>query len=180
MSEPRTISIRKGMYADNRLLSALGRRTFVDSFGADNDPSDMALYLDRAFNPQTQASELADPLSRFLIAESCGEAVGYAHLVEMQAPACIDARRPIKLARLYALLDWIGRGVGAAMMHACIDEAKQRQCDGIWLGVWGRNTRAIQFYRKWEFGQVGTQDFVLGHDRQTDLVFWRRIDSAAI
>jgi len=176
MSESQTISIREGLCTDSRLLSALGRRTFADSFGADNDPSDMALYLERAFNPQTQASELADPLSRFLIAESCAQAVGYAHLVEIQAPACINACRPIKLARLYAVADWIGRGVGAALMRTCFAEARQRRCDGIWLGVWGRNTRAIHFYRKWGFSQVGTQDFLLGHDRQTDLVFWRRLD----
>jgi ribosomal protein S18 acetylase RimI-like enzyme len=98
--------------------------------------------------------------------------VGYARLVEASAPPCIHAEKPIQLARLYARKRWIGNGVGAALMTACIDEATRRQCDGIWLGVWGRNLRAIQFYRKWGFSQMGTQPFVLGDDRQTDLVLW--------
>ena len=57
-------------------------------------------------------------------------------------------------------------------MTACIDEATRRGCDGIWLGVWGKNERAIRFYRKWRFTQIGTQPFVLGNDRQTDLILW--------
>ncbi|BBO75230.1 hypothetical protein DSCW_26470 [Desulfosarcina widdelii] len=62
-------------------------------------------------------------------------------------------------------------------MRACIDEAKSRKSHGIWLGVWGKNERAIRFYRKWGFNPVGKQPFVLGGDRQTDLVFWLPVDT---
>ena len=63
-------------------------------------------------------------------------------------------------------------------MRACIAEAQRRRCDGLWLGVWGKNDRAIQFYRQWGFLQMGTQTFVLGNDRQTDLVLWLPLDTA--
>jgi len=62
-------------------------------------------------------------------------------------------------------------------MRACIDEAKSRQSHGIWLGVWGKNDRTIKFYRQWGFRQVGEQPFLLGGDRQTDLVFWLPVDT---
>ena len=170
--QPPHIIVRRASRADNRRIATLGRQAFADSFGADNHPRDMADYLNRSFGPDIQAAELAEPSSCFLIAEAAGKPVGYARLVESPAPACVSASRPIKLQRLYATRNWIGCGVGKALMHACIDEARQRPCDGIWLGVWEKNHRAVRFYRQWGFSQVGTQPFLLGNDRQTDLVLW--------
>jgi ribosomal protein S18 acetylase RimI-like enzyme len=171
------ISIRRAGTDDNQRLAALGRETFLDSFAADNSPLDMADYLEQSFGPDIQAAELADPASGFLIAEAEGDPVGYARLVEALPPPCIDAKKPIQLARLYADKGWIGSGVGAALMRACIADVQKRQGDGIWLGVWEKNGRAIRFYRQWGFRQVGTQPFVLGKDRQIDLVLWLPLGS---
>ena len=175
--QPSRICIRPAGPDDNQNIAALGRRTFADSFGADNHPRDMQKYLEQSFSPEIQAAELADPSSCFLIAESGNLPVGYARLVESPPPPCIKAACPVKLQRLYAEQQWIGCGVGAALMRACMAIARQRENDGIWLGVWAKNARALRFYRKWGFKPVGTQPFVLGSDRQTDLVLWRPIEA---
>jgi ribosomal protein S18 acetylase RimI-like enzyme len=171
------ITIRPARLEDNERLSILGRETFWDSFAGDNQPQDMVAYLESAFSPSIQAAELAEPLSRFLIAEAGGSAVGYARLMETPAPAFISAQRPIQLARLYVSKGWLGRGVGAALMTACIADARRRQCDGIWLGVWEKNARAIRFYRQWGFSEMGIQPFLLGNDPQTDKVMWLMLKS---
>ena len=172
MTRKGDIRVRNGLAEDSRLLSELGRRTFFDSFAADNHPDDMAVYLDASFSREKLASELADPSSLFLIAESGGEAAGYARLLQSPAPPCIQARRPVHLVRIYACRRWLGLGVGPALMSACIAAARNRQCDGIWLGVWNKNSRALHFYRKWGFSRAGVQPFQLGNDRQTDLILW--------
>jgi ribosomal protein S18 acetylase RimI-like enzyme len=55
-------------------------------------------------------------------------------------------------------------------MNASINEAKERGYDSIWLGVWEKNQRAIDFYRRWGFEEVGTHTFKLGTDPQNDFV----------
>ena len=62
-------------------------------------------------------------------------------------------------------------------MGACLAEAEHRGYQAIWLGVWERNDRAISFYEKWGFATVGTKEFVLGSDAQTDLVMERSISN---
>ena len=176
--QPPHIIIRRASHTDNRTIAILGRQAFADSFGADNRPQDMAAYLDRSFGPDIQAAELAEPSSCFLLAEVGEAPVGYARLVESPAPECVNALRPINLQRLYAIHDWVGCGVGSALMHASIDKARQRQCDGIWLGVWEKNHRAVRFYRQWGFSQVGIHPFVLGDDRQTDLILWLPLEAS--
>jgi ribosomal protein S18 acetylase RimI-like enzyme len=82
---------------------------------------------------------------------------------------------PVELVRLYVLREWLGRGVGEALMRACVDEARRAGHATIWLGVWERNGRAQAFYRKWNFRAVGEHVFQLGYDPQKDILMQRAV-----
>ncbi|MBN2397265.1 MAG: GNAT family N-acetyltransferase [Deltaproteobacteria bacterium] len=172
------LSIRVATASDSTLLAEVGTETFSDSFAAENTPENMAIYLTESFGPERQASELADPASRFLIIESDGLTVGYAHIRFGEAPPCIAGKRPMEIKRFYVRKAWIGKGVGARLMQACVHEAAGAGCDVIWLDVWERNARAIAFYREWGFVEMGTQPFRLGDDLQRDLLMVRAVDRA--
>ena len=178
------VTIRRATPADNALLAEIGARAFSDTFAADNTPENMAAYLAASFGPDRQAAELADPRGLFLIAEIEGQTAGYARLREGALPGPLpgaaSAQRPMEIVRFYALKEWIGRGVGAALMTACLAEARQRGCGALWLDVWERNPRAIAFYRRWGFADVGTQAFLLGDDRQTDILMQRNLNDTPI
>ena len=169
------MEIRKATRKDNQLLAALGARTFADSFAADNTPEDMAAYLEKSFSPEKQAAELADPGTTFLIAEIDGQPVGYTRLRQDPPPDCVKGMHPIEIVRLYSVKEWIGRGVGAALMQACLNEAARAGHDVIWLDVWEKNPRAIAFYQRWGFQKVGEQGFQLGDDLQTDWLMARKV-----
>ena len=166
-------AIRRATPADSARLSEIGARTFADTFAADNTPEDMAAYLAASFSPERQAAELAEPRGLFLIAEAAGQTAGYARLREGAPASIASGQRPMEIVRFYALKDWIGRGVGAALMAACLAEAERRQCDTLWLDVWERNTRARAFYARWGFVEAGTQSFQLGSDLQRDIILQR-------
>jgi ribosomal protein S18 acetylase RimI-like enzyme len=167
--------IRRGQAEDARLLAELGARTFSDAFAADNTTENMADYLASAFSPEQQASELADPHCLFQIAENNGVAVGYAMLRSGNVLDSVTGDKPIELVRLYVSREILGSGVGAALMQACIGEAKREGFTTLWLGVWENNHRAQAFYRKWNFHEVGTHVFQLGDDPQTDLLMQHSI-----
>jgi GNAT superfamily N-acetyltransferase len=80
---------------------------------------------------------------------------------------------PLEIARFYVETQWIGSGIGTALMRACLGEAAALGCDVVWLDVWERNARAIAFCSKWGFSVVGGQDFVLGEDVEHDLLMAR-------
>jgi GNAT superfamily N-acetyltransferase len=172
------VTIRRATVADAAVIADLGARTFSETFAADNDPEDMAAYLAASFGAEKQAGELADPRSTFFVAEVGGRPAGYAQIRAAEAPACVTGEEPVELARLYALREWLGRGVGEALMRACVDEAQTRGHRAMWLGVWERNARAQAFYRKWGFREVGDQIFQLGSDPQRDLVMERSLEKS--
>jgi ribosomal protein S18 acetylase RimI-like enzyme len=169
------VVVRHASPHDNVLLAELGAETFRDAFAPDNTPEDMELYIRRSFSPDIQAAEIADPYSRFLIAEADGFPVGYVRLRKGAPPAPIELERPIEINRIYARTSWIGRKVGATLMTACLSEAAATARATIWLAVWEKNVRAIGFYRKWQFVDVGSQPFLLGNDVQNDLIMVRPV-----
>lgn len=167
--------IRRAVTADSGLLSEIGARTFCETFAADNTPEDMAAYVASSFNSTQIATELSDPRSTFLIAEIDTIAVGYSKLHVGKAADGITGEKPIELVRLYVSKGWLGRGIGTALMLACMEEARRQGYGTLWLGVWEHNGRARAFYRKWEFHEVGQRVFQLGADPQTDLLMERSV-----
>jgi diamine N-acetyltransferase len=164
------MNIRYGTKDDAQMLSELGAKTFYDTFAAENTPENMKAYMGKSFSPEIQLHELSQPDVIFLIAESEGVPIGYAQLVINSQDEAIRARKPMELRRIYTLQEYLGKGVGKELVEATINEARQRGCDCIWLGVWEKNQRAIQFYKKWGFREVGTHTFSLGNDLQNDFV----------
>jgi ribosomal protein S18 acetylase RimI-like enzyme len=169
------VAVRNARGTDANLLAELGRRTFEETFASDNTMEDMDAYLTSSFSVAQQTAELADPASTFLIGEVDGIAAGYAKLHPGKSTEAIKGAKPIELVRLYVSHEWLGRGIGEALMRACLDEARSAGYETIWLGVWERNARAQAFYRKWNFRPVGEQVFQLGSDPQRDIVMEREI-----
>jgi GNAT superfamily N-acetyltransferase len=175
MTIPPGPTIRRAASDDADLLTELGARTFSETFAADNTPEDMAAYLESSFTHEQLRAELDDSRSTFLIAEIDGVAVGYAKLHSGEASKSVQGDKPMELVRLYASAEWLGRGVGKALMQACISEAHHQGYRTLWLGVWEHNSRARAFYDKWEFREIGKHIFQLGADRQTDILMERPV-----
>lgn len=173
MTRTLTPIIRCGSVADAALLTALGERTFYETFVGCCTPEDMQLYLSAAFTVERLNCELNDPLAVFLVAEVESEPAGYAKLRAGEVPDCVTGSDPIELERLYVEQRWLGCGVGHALMQACLDEAQEKGHQTMFLGVWESNYRAQAFYRKWGFAQIGDHTFMMGNDAQTD--WWMEI-----
>ena len=164
------VQIRHGTTDDAGMLSELGARTFYDTFAKDNTPENIAAYLKASFSPEIQFTELSEPDHIFLIAEAEDRPIGYAQLIMNNKEESLHGTRFLEVRRIYASPEYIGKGVGRELMNASIQEARQRGCDSIWLGVWEKNPRAIDFYKKWGFKEVGTHIFHVGDDPQRDFI----------
>ena len=68
-----------------------------------------------------------------------------------------------------------GSGIARMLMSEVRRAALELGGRHVWLGVWERNARAIAFYKKTGFIDVGSHDFYVGSDRQTDRVLVARV-----
>lgn len=171
------ITIRFAASADASALAAIGAASFSDAFAADerNRPEDMRAYMNENFTVEALRKDLSEEDVIYLIAEIKARAVGYAKLHLDSTENCIEATKPIELCRLYSLGEFVGKGVGRALMLECLEFAAEKNCDALWLGVWEFNVRAQKFYRKFGFEKCGEHVFQLGDDPQIDWVLQKRL-----
>lgn len=156
------VKIRRANAADTNLLAALGATTIYETYFETDDPKDMAKYIVDYFNPQAIESELKDENNTFFVAEIDGKAVGYAKLRTGQPVDCVRDKNAIELHRLYVLEKLTRHGIGEILMRKCLDEAKSKGYDALWLSVFDLNVRAQNFYKKLAFEQIGETDFYYG------------------
>ncbi|HJT98951.1 MAG TPA: GNAT family N-acetyltransferase [Rhodanobacteraceae bacterium] len=165
------ITIRRGGAADAAALAVFASRTFVDTFGPHNTPEDLRSHLASAFGVEQQTRELVDPDTVTLLAEAGGALLAYAQLRRKALPACVTQERPVELHRFYVDRRAHGRGVAQRLMATVRETAASHfGAKHLWLGVWEHNPRAIAFYAKCGFADVGSHDFFVGADRQRDRI----------
>lgn len=169
--------IREAHPRDASRLSVLAESTFRDTFASVNTSENMELHCQLSYSEALQAAEIANPTMRTILGEADGQLIGFAQLGWGSAPKCVSALAPGKIHRLYVSSEWHGKGVAQDLMKACVEELKRRGSDAVWLGVWERNARAITFYRKFGFVDVGDIVFPLGNDPQRDIVMFRALGS---
>ena len=172
-----SVSIRRGTVADARPLAEFAARTFVETFGPQNNPEDLEAYLATAYGESQQAAELADPEVITLLAMTKEAIVGYAQVRKKHAPPCVTHDRPVEVYRFYVDRPAQGTGLAAALMAEARQVARELGGLHLWLGVWERNARGIAFYRKMGFTDIGSHDFYVGSDRQTDRVLITTLSS---
>lgn len=155
---------------DAVLLATLARETFIEAFGADNEPQHIDTYCAASFCETKQAQQIADE-GLATIVSTCDESLtGYAQVRLTSPHESVRSERPSELCRLYVRSQWHGRGVAQQLMREVCDTVAHAGADVLWLGVWEENPRAIAFYKKLGFKMTGRQTFYMGDDPQRDFV----------
>lgn len=156
------ISIRHADIADLKIVCALGAATFYEAYCLQDDSNDLATYVLENFSLEQIEMELTDANSMFLIAEVNACAIGYAKLRENSLAECLNGTNAVEIQRVYLLEKLRGKGVGKAIMERCFTEARRKNYEAVWLGVWERNLEARKFYQKYGFTKVGELTFPYG------------------
>jgi diamine N-acetyltransferase len=169
------LTIRYSKEEDAELIATISRKTFFETFAANNTKEDMELFMSEQFSQEKLIQEAMEPQNTFLLAFDDLSCVGYAMMREGFKYPDFENQESIEIARLYVVNPQIGSGMGKALMQKCILHSKELKKQVIWLGVWEKNIRAISFYKKWGFEKFGEHDFILGEDVQRDWLMKKQI-----
>lgn len=169
------LSIRRANLSDSRKVAELAERTFRDTFEAVNTAEDIDQHCRKSYSESIQTAEISNPNMITLLSEIDGDLVGFSHLRWTEPPACVAAEAPGEIHRFYIVAEHHGKGIAGELMTASLAEMKSHGSDVVWLGVWERNPRAMAFYKKSGFVEVGDHIFQLGSDPQRDIVMARAV-----
>lgn len=164
------VQLRLARPEDAPRLAAFATQAFTDTYRDLDDAQDIADYCAEHFQPAVLAGVIADPACTTLLAWVGAELAGYAIVRDKVPPPCVTGAA-VQLWRLYLGQGFIGQKLGARLMRAAQEEARRRGAATLWLGVYDRNVRAVEFYRRFGFSQVGVSGFLFGGQVYADPIY---------
>lgn len=171
-----TIEINQIGLADVEQLQQISKATFIETFAAENTEEDMRRYLEESLSIAKLTAELSDANTEFYVALLEDKVIGYLKLNMGRAQTELQDDKALEIERIYVTKEFHGKNVGQVLYEKAIQRAKERNADYIWLGVWEKNPRAIQFYTKNGFVEFDKHIFMLGNDEQTDIMMKLQLD----
>lgn len=170
MEIQKEVRLKRVSLSEVAQLQSIAQTTFLQAFGADNDPDDMQAYIREAFSLKQLKKELEHPESRFFFALYENQVIGYLKVNWGKAQTEYQLENALEIQRVYLLQDFHGKKIGQLLMDKALEIAREQKLSSIWLGVWEENKKALCLYEKYGFQVSGTHQFLLGEDLQTDLV----------
>ncbi|RKR83488.1 hypothetical protein BDD43_3697 [Mucilaginibacter gracilis] len=169
------IVIRKVNATEADALLQLSKKTFFDAFAAINNANDMEAYAAVSFTHQKIEMELNTPGSAFYFAVYNNEVVGYVKLNTGDAQTEFQDSYGFEIERIYILAKHQGKGFGEQLINYAIATAKREAYKYIWLGVFEKNVNAIRFYERHGFSRFSDHYFMLGTDKQKDVLMKKEL-----
>ncbi len=169
------IIIRKATISDLEVIQDISKQTFIETFAEENTPENMENYIRGNFNSQQIALEIKNPESAFYLAILDDETIAYLKLNFGNAQSEIRSDEAMEIQRIYVLKKFHGKKIGQLLLNEAIKIGQYSGVDSIWLGVWEKNHKAIQFYNNNDFVEFDKHSFTLGNEVQTDLLMELRI-----
>jgi ribosomal protein S18 acetylase RimI-like enzyme len=164
------IYIKRVTLNDISQLQKIGRQTFFETFSARNTEENMKKYLEVEFSIEKLTAELNNKNSEFYFAILENKVIGYLKLNFGQSQTELKDDKALEIERIYVLKEFHGKSVGQLLFDKAIQISRQKNADYVWLGVWEKNPKAINFYKKNGFIEFDKHIFKLGSEKQTDIM----------
>lgn len=166
------IILRNAIPTDAAKLAALGRETFVETFGHLYPVSDLQPFLADVYAPAKFERFLRDPAQALWILERDGEAIGYAQAGPCALPHPDVTPACGELKRLYVHSSAQGGGFGHQLLAASLAWLTKPGRD-LWIGVWSENHGAQRLYGRHGFVKAGEYEFPVGKTRDREFILRR-------
>jgi len=170
------INIKKATTNDTTVLAHLGRRTWAESHGHYVANKNAVLqYLDANFSIAKTKENLVDFDNIFYIIYVDNTPAGYAKIVRNASQELIDPKNSCRLERIFIHDEFIHLKIGQQLLNFVVEEAKALQFDTMWLTVYILNPRAIRFYERNDFKNVGSINFYVSGIEYENILFSKKI-----
>ncbi|MFZ9146290.1 MAG: GNAT family N-acetyltransferase, partial [Sediminibacterium sp.] len=151
-------------------LQSISRQTFAETFSDSNSKENMDKYLTENLSIKKLSEELNNENSHFFFIKDGERNIGYLKLNMGPSQTEMKDETALEIERIYVIQEYQGKKVGQQLYEKAIQVAKEKKAQYVWLGVWEENHKAIQFYNKNGFEVFDKHVFVLGDEKQTDLM----------
>ena len=170
-SDKLDFTLRPATRSDVLTIAVLGMQVFMDTYATEGVRDAIAREALESFAPETIAGIIARPDTLFLLAEVDEHLVGFAQIGLQTDHALVGDPHAAELSRLYVQERFTGCGLGWQLLERAEGEASARGASKLWATVWVGNPRALLFYPRQGYENVGSPVHRLQAETHQNVLF---------
>lgn len=152
-------TIKKATISDVKALSKVGKKAFFTPHKDVIPKEIMEAYLENSFSEKNLIKEITNTDYQYNLIYSNDVLAGFSKVIINSENDHISDKNITKMERLYLIEEFYGLGLGKELFQHNLNLVKQQNQKGIWLYVWIKNYRALEFYNKAGFKKIASYDF---------------------
>jgi ribosomal protein S18 acetylase RimI-like enzyme len=165
--------LRAAKAADLPSVRALATQVFLDTYATEGVRASLAREAEHQFSIEALAAVLERAHSRIVVAERAGHLVAFAeHDLAARHPL-VGPAPAAELVRLYVQPAFQRQGIGRRLLADAERSAGDAGCATLWLTAWVGNARALAFYRRHGYRELGTTLYEFEGERYENRLFAR-------
>lgn len=161
--------IRKAIPTDAENLAALAIHVWLHTYATSGISLTVSRYVLSEFTPEKFAALIGNENKVVILSEVNAHLVGYA-VIAFGAACPASNSSTTQLSTLYVQEHFTHAGVGSALLVEAGTLSAQRAHEPMWLAVNALNSRAIGFYAKHGYRNIGVTYFELGGEKHENFV----------
>jgi diamine N-acetyltransferase len=156
----RAMNLRPAVPADALCIAMLGTQVFLNTYAPEGMRLDLAREVLAHFAPTRIEELLHNQSVTFVLAESAGHLMGFVQVTHGARHELVAYESTSEVDRLYVHERFTSQGIGKALLHRAEALAASHGSAALWLTAWVGNARAIAFYSKQGYADMGATDYV--------------------
>jgi len=171
------IEVKTAEEANTETLALIGTITYLESHGhfIDNKMN-LDEYIKTTFSVSKTRKDVNNKKNVFYIIYFNELPVGYAKLVLNSGHKNMASKKSCKLERIYILQHFIPLKIGQQFLTFLEETVINQQLDMMWLSVYKENKRAIRFYQRNEYKEVGKSTFLVNDKGYENIIFEKKLN----
>jgi GNAT superfamily N-acetyltransferase len=169
------ILYRPAVPSDALCLGVLATQVFLDTYATKGIRTAIAREVLQTCSVDACARALADGATSVLVAEHESHLVGFAQIAHGAMHALVGDEPAAELQRLYVQEPFTTRGVGRDLLRHAEKAAAARGADVLWLTTWIGNPRALSFYPRRGYEDVGETPHVFEGEEFPNRLFVKHV-----
>jgi GNAT superfamily N-acetyltransferase len=173
------VTYRTADLSDALCIGVLGMQVFLDTYAPEGTRPALAREVLQNFSMPAIQAQMENPWSAFILAERAGHLIGFAQLTHGARHPKVAFERSTELNRLYVHERFTSRGIGQALLHSAEELAGRYGAAAMWLTAWVGNPRAVAYYPRRGYADVGDSTYTFEGDNYENRVFVKQLVPSA-
>lgn len=168
------ITYRNANSSDILKLSVLFKQVYIATYGINGVSDEFANFITDRFSVERLEKLVTNTPENIIVADYQNNLIGVAE-VELDKECPVQKIVAPELSKLYILEWFCGKGVGQNLIQEAENLVIQKGLNQMWLWVLETNLRAINFYSKQGYKEIGKASFQMEVNKYENIVMLKTL-----